>query len=228
MKRSLLIYVCLLATILLTSSPAQAQSTKRVDLCELSIEIPLTWEVNYDGRCEIQKKSELVEIEKKESVYFEPAPPPSQVIKWFVAKIMTAKKADIFVQEGIKPFSLFWDFELDSEAARYPEKLITEILRSLPEGQMIVRPTRVKLDGQDAMHMAFRYRKQKSDVSPAGWSRLDIWMVGEKAVIAMHSPLDQRLNRERQALVDSIQLSSWFHKPMVVNPADPTPAEPSK
>lgn len=223
MKRSLLIYVCLLATILLTSSPAQAQSTKRVRFCELSIEIPLTWEVNYDGGCEI-KKAELVEIEKKESVYFEPAPPPSQVIKWFVAKIMTAKKADIFVQEGIKPFSLFWDFELDSEAARYPEKLITEILRSLPEGQMIVRPTRVKLDGQDAMHMAFRYRKQKSDVSPEGWSRLDIWMLGEKAVIAMHSPLDQRLNRERQALVDSVRLSVQT-MPVVGNP---TPAEPSK
>ena len=105
MKKALLIHICLLATILLTSSPAQAQSTKRVDLCELSIEIPLTWEVNYDGRCEIQKKSELVEIEKKESVYFEPAPPPSQVIKWFVTKIMTAKKADIFVKEAIKPFS---------------------------------------------------------------------------------------------------------------------------
>ncbi|EHQ06823.1 hypothetical protein [Leptonema illini] len=138
MKRSLLIQAGLLATILLTSSPAQAQSTKRIDLClHLSMEIPSTWHVNDRNvsRALVDKQ----ETDKDQTT------PPSTVLNRLFDYTMTAKSAQISIPNAPEPLFVLCEYPMDAIITQHPEKLITAFLHRLPEGQMIVRPTKIKL-----------------------------------------------------------------------------------
>lgn len=217
MKRSLLVYICLLATILLTSSPAQAQSTKRVSFCvHLSMEIPSTWHIG-------DRSLHLELIRKKETDRVQTTP-PSIVLNRLFDYTMTAKSAQISIPNAPEPLFVLCEYPMDAIITQHPEKLITAFLHRLPEGQMIVRPTKIKLGGQDAEHIAFRYRKKEGGDPSGRWYRLDLWtqlLANRTALIAMRAPLDLQIDAEREAMIASAHS-------VVVFPSNPTPVETAK
>lgn len=217
MKSSLLIYVCLLATILLTSSPAQAQSTKRIDLClHLSMEIPSTWHVN-------DRNISRALVDKQETDRVQ-ATPPSAILDRLFDYTMTAKSAQISIPNAPEPLFVLCEYPMDAIITQHPEKLITAFLHRLPEGQMIVRPTKIKLGGQDAEHIAFRYRKKEAGDPSGRWYRLDLWtqlLADRTALIAMRAPLDLQIDAERNAMIASAHI-------VVIFPSNPTPIEMAK
>lgn len=217
MKKSLLIHICLLATILLTSSASHAQSKKRVNLClHLSMEIPSTWHVN-------DRNVSRALVDKQETDRVQTTP-PSIVLNRLFDFVMAEESVQIDIPHASKPLFVLCKYPMDSIISQHPEKLITAFLHRLPEGQMIVRPTKVKLDGQDAEHIAFRYRKKEAGDPSGRWYRLDLWtqlLANRTALIALRAPLDLQIDAEREAMIASAHS-------VVVFPSNPTPVEPSK
>lgn len=219
MKSSLLIHICLLATILLTASPAQAQSTKRVRLCShLSMEIPSVWYIEDDSKA-------LLDLIEKRGADKDQATPPSAILDRFFDYTMTAKSAQISIPNAPEPLFVLCEYPMDAIISQHPEKLITAFLHRLPEGQMIVRPTKIKLGGQDAEHIAFRYRKKEAGDASGRWYRLDLWtqlLANRTALIAMRAPLDLQIDAERNAMIDSAAIGG------ITFPLVPVPVEQSK
>lgn len=220
MKSSLLIHICLLATILLTSSATNAQSTKRVNLClHLSMEIPFAW--YFKGIDEIYRKESV--LGEEEAIVFK-TPPPSVILDLLYGDVMAEQSTQISIPDIPEPLFVLCKHPMDSIISQHPEKLITAFLHRLPEGQMIVRPTKIKLGGQDAEHIAFRYRKKEAGDPSGRWYRLDLWtqlLADRTALIAMRAPLDLQIDAERNAMIASAHI-------VVIFPSNPTPIEMAK
>jgi hypothetical protein len=180
------------------------------------MEIPFTWQ--------IEDRSLHLEEIKKQVADGGQATPPSAILDRFFDYTMTAKSAQISIPNAPEPLFVLCEYPMDSIISQHPEKLITAFLHRLPEGQMIVRPTKIKLGGQDAEHIAFRYRKKEAGDPSGRWYRLDLWtqlLADRTALIAMRAPLDLQIDAEREAMIASA------HSVMVF-PSNPTPVGPSK